>query len=86
MLWGIWCLRNDIVFSGAKVSLSDLVWDIKLKVCKWFVSGFEVVMLIIPSVTFMSFAKLRCIISINFSWSEMFPFAECYSCIVCKRV
>lgn len=39
VMWRIWCLRNDIIFNGAKVSLSDLVWDIKLKVWKWFCSG-----------------------------------------------
>ncbi|XP_058783599.1 uncharacterized protein LOC131658308 [Vicia villosa] len=39
VLWCIWNHRNDIIFNEAKPCVSDLVWNIKLKVWKWSCVG-----------------------------------------------
>ncbi|XP_058757293.1 uncharacterized protein LOC131630531 [Vicia villosa] len=33
--WTVWRARNEIVFNDEKISVSDLIWDIKILAWKW---------------------------------------------------
>lgn len=39
VMWSLWVLRNDILFNGSICNISDLLWNIKSKVWKWFILG-----------------------------------------------